>query len=319
MENLVSIIMPVRNGLPFLAMCIQSILAQTFSHWELIVVDDNSTDQTWEELMRFASADSRIIPIRTNGIGILDALNVGATKATGQIITRMDADDLMESNKLALMSKACVKGTVVIGLVNYFCEQGIGEGYKNYASWLNDLTVMKANYKDMYKECTIPSSCWMMFRSDFTKCGGFGSRYPEDYDLAFRMRRSALQIKPIKKVLHQWRDHPKRASRNDTNYADNRFTDLKLEYFLFDDRDLKFGLTLIGAGKKGKLIAQRLMDKQVDFKWATNNPRKIGVDIFGKILINEQTIDQSNQLIIAVAGEEGKVLRTKYTSGYFFC
>jgi hypothetical protein len=61
------------------------------------------------------------------------------------------------------------------------------------------------------------------------------------------------------------------------------------------------------------------MDKQVDFKWATNNPRKIGVDIFGKILINEQTIDQSNQLIIAVAGEEGKVLRTKYTSGYFFC
>ena len=318
MKSLVSIIMPVKNGLPFLTECIQSILNQTISHWELIAIDDNSTDQTWKELNAFASADSRIIPLKSNGIGILDALNFGVTQATGQIITRMDADDVMKPNKLALMSKACVQGNVVIGLVNYFSEQGIGEGYKNYAAWLNELTVMAANYKDMYKECTVPSSCWMMFRSDFKKCGGFGNRYPEDYDLAFRMRRSGLQIKPVKKVLHQWRDHPTRASRTDRNYADNRFTDLKLAYFN-DDRDFKYGLTLIGAGKKGKLIAQRLIDMQVDFNWATNNSKKIGVDIFGKILIDEQTVDKSNQLIIAVAGKEGQILRTKYTSGYFFC
>lgn len=319
MEVLISIIMPVRNGLPFLNHCIESIQNQSYNRWELIVVDDNSIDQTWESLTDFAAKDSRIVPLKSTGTGILDALNLGATKSAGTLITRMDADDIMELNKLELMAKDCEKETIVIGLVNYFSETTIGEGFKKYADWLNTLTSKGANYDDIYKECTVPSACWMMNRSDFERCGGFGSRYPEDYDLAFRIRSAKLQIVPIKKVLHQWRDHSKRASRNDPNYLDNRFIDLKVDYFLSDDHNPTLHLTLVGAGKKGKLIAKKLLDKEIEFDWATNNLRKIGVNIFGKHLIDENKINKTDQLIVAVAGTDGMALRAAYLDGYFFC
>ncbi|MFT7611845.1 MAG: glycosyltransferase involved in cell wall biosynthesis [Parvicellaceae bacterium] len=315
---MVSIIMPVRNGQPYLEACLDSILPQTYENWELVVVNDNSTDDTCEVLSKYASTDDRIRLLNNNGNGILDALHLGYQNSSGEFITRMDADDRMSMNKLELMVNALSNGELSIGLVEYFSENEVGNGYRKYAEWLNELTNSQNNFADIYKECSIPSACWMTRRKDFERCGGFGNRYPEDYDLAFRFYRSKLKLSPVDSVLHYWRDHDARASRNDPNYADNRFLAIKLDYFLEIDK-ADSALVLVGAGKKGKELASMLLEKNVPFKWATNNSKKIGVNIYDQILISDQGIQDEDQLIIAVAGQEGQELRSKFSKGFFFC
>src|SRR5690606_10347489 len=124
------------------------------------------------------------------GNGIIDALKLGFKNSSGHFITRMDSDDVMAPNKLQRMCQDLLthgKGHLALGLVSYFCEGELGEGYQNYEKWLNTLTRSGTNYTDIYKECVIPSPCWMVHRDDLMACGSFESTtYPEDYDLAFR-------------------------------------------------------------------------------------------------------------------------------------
>ena len=118
-------------------------------------------------------------------------------------------------------------------MVKYFSEKELGNGYKNYETWLNSLTSKGLNFNEIYKECVIPSPCWMVHREDLEKVNNFESKiYPEDYDLAFRFYQIGLNCIKSNKVLHMWRDYPNRTSRTNPNYADNSFLKLKINYFL---------------------------------------------------------------------------------------
>ena len=308
-ESLVSIVMPVKNAGPYLRQCLDSIVRQTHEYWELLAVDDYSTDDSFLILKEYAKADTRIrvFQLEKSQHGIIPALQLAYVNSNGAYITRMDADDHMSENKLAIMSsKLESKGTgfVAVGWVSYFSEKGVGEGYQNYAGWLNEMTAAEANFSEIYKECVIPSPCWMMGRSDFEMIGAFeNDLYPEDYDLCFRMRKHKLSIIGIKEVLHYWRDHESRASRNDPNYKDNRFLSLKMSYFLNEDLQEEATLILWGAGKKGKEIAKVLIEKFIPFLWFTNNPNKIGKDIYGVILGSDEDIHKyvNIQVIIAIS------------------
>ncbi len=97
----VSVVMPVRNGMPFLPDAIDSIRQQTFTDLELIVVDDHSDDETRSVLERYAAMDSRIRPVAAEGRGISSALNQGIALASGRYLARMDADDWSEPTRLA--------------------------------------------------------------------------------------------------------------------------------------------------------------------------------------------------------------------------
>ena len=77
-----------------------SILAQSYPDWELIAIDDHSTDTSAEIIRDYSHEDSRIKCLNTPGVGIVDALNFGVEKANSGIIARMDSDDLMRSTRL---------------------------------------------------------------------------------------------------------------------------------------------------------------------------------------------------------------------------
>ena len=233
---LVSILMPVKNTATYLAECIASIQAQAYQNWELIAVDDSSTDASFEILQIFAATDQRITALKNRGKGIIEGLRTAYSVAQGTYITRMDSDDRMRPQKLAaLLNPLLEKGTgrISVGLVHYFSADPLGEGYQKYAAWLNNLTQDHANFSERYRECVIPSPCWMCHREDLDVAGAFSSdRYPEDYDLCFRFYAQGLEVEGVNAVLHDWRDYGDRTSRNDPNYADNRFLPLKVHYFL---------------------------------------------------------------------------------------
>lgn len=319
--------MPVKNAEPFLEECIVSILNQTETNWELITVDDGSDDKSHQILQDYSITDSRIIAFKNPGSGIIDALRFAYSKCNGVFITRMDADDRMAPNKLETLKrnlKKFEKGYIAIGQVKYFSDSNLGDGYQRYETWLNNLTKSGSNYKDIYKECVIPSPCWMVQREDLEKCDAFNPNiYPEDYDLCFRFYRENLKVIECNEVLHYWRDHPERSSRNDENYADNRFLELKIKWFLKLDYNPKKKLVLWGAGRKGKAIAQLLSEQQVQYHWVCNNPKKIGKHIYGVEMESTSSITDSEekQTIVAVANpkEQAKIRDSLSSEAFWFC
>jgi glycosyltransferase involved in cell wall biosynthesis len=300
---MVSILLPVFNAAPFLEDCLESILQQTFENWELIAVDDFSTDSSFSILEKYAAKDSRIKVCRNSTKGIIPALRKALARSEGQHITRMDADDIMTRDKLLLMQAVCRPKTVVTGKVEYFRSDGeLGEGYIRYAHWLNNLVDRDSHWLEIYKECVIPSPAWMVERQTLKDIGAFDSNtYPEDYDLVFRMYASRLKVIGIDSLLHRWRDHGARASRNDVNYQDNRFFDLKLAHFLAIDFDENISLALWGAGRKGKYCARWLIEKGINFSWHTDNIKKLNVKIYGKQLESSQDIPCNSTCLLVIS------------------
>ena len=90
----VSVLMPVYNAERYVGEAVRSILAQTFSDFEFIVIDDGSTDRSGELLSALAAADRRIRLIRRPNTGYLRALNEGLGYCSGEFVARMDADDV---------------------------------------------------------------------------------------------------------------------------------------------------------------------------------------------------------------------------------
>ena len=95
MHPKVSVIMAVYNGVPYLRQAVESILYQTFSDFEFIIVDDGSTDGTWDILTEYANRDQRIVLVpNKENIGLTKSLNKGLALAQGEYVARQDADDV---------------------------------------------------------------------------------------------------------------------------------------------------------------------------------------------------------------------------------
>lgn len=97
----VSVLMPVYNGERFLAEAIDSILGQTFTDFEFVIIDDGSTDASPAILADYASRDPRIRVLRQANAGIVAALNRGLTECRAPLVARMDADDVCLPQRLA--------------------------------------------------------------------------------------------------------------------------------------------------------------------------------------------------------------------------
>jgi len=333
-EPLISILTPFKNTAEFLPECLQSICDQTYQNWELIIVDDHSTDDSLTVVAQYAAKNSRIKVIQNEGSGIIEAMRTAFTHSSGEFITRMDSDDIMTPNKLEVLGKLLLvrgKGHVAIGHVKYFSENGIGEGYDRYGKWLNKLTSKGDNFSEIYKECVVPSPNFMVFRDDLINCGDFQpDTYPEDYDLTFRFYKYGLKCIPCDQLTHYWRDYSTRTSRTHEHYNNNFFLEIKINYFLELEYDKARPLAVWGAGAKGKTIAQHLVEKHIPFYWICDNPKKIGHVIYGQQLLNFDYLAQleNPQSIVTVANESAQVQIKKYMDEkgmrsmkdyFFFC
>lgn len=335
MENqLISILIPFKNTSAYLPECIESIILQNYQNWEIIAVDDHSSDNSRVIMENYSSLDARIKVHTNKGEGIISALRTAYYLSKGEFMTRMDSDDIMYPSKLNILASALTKhgkGHLAVGGVQYFSDRGISNGYQRYESWLNKLTAKGDNYSEIYKECVIPSPCWMVHKEDLEECGAFEhNRYPEDYDLTFRFYESGLECIPCSKVLHRWRDYDSRTSRTSEHYAQNYFLHIKLYYYLKLHHDKKRPLTVWGAGNKGKSIARDLIGQKIPFYWLCDNPKKIGKNIYGHELRHYSYLHKlkNPKSIVTVANEEAQKMIKNFfinlgqhpmVDYYFFC
>ena len=299
--------MSVRDTEQYLPECLDSILAQTYVNWELVAVNNESSDGSMEVMQEYSQRDSRIRVFNTDREGLIPALQTAYRHSREKLLTRMDSDDIMPPNKLEVMHriwKQHGRGTVVGGGTKYFVDKGeVGGGFQRYEQWLNQVAKEQTYYQEIYRECVIPSQCWLLHRDDFEAAGGFTPEvYPEDYDLCFRFYQQQLHVVGIDKVLNYCRDRHDRTSRTDSSYQDNRFFDLKIRYFYELDRDPDRPLILWGAGRKGKDLAKLLLKQEDQFHWVCNNSRKIGKEIYGIHLESTEVIPQLDhpQILVVV-------------------
>ena len=265
----ISVLIPFKDAADWLEECLDSILDQTFADFEVIGIDDHSTDQSREIFEHYIKKDARFFLFQNPGNGIIPALEFAFSRSKGKMITRMDADDTMPERRLELMNnrlKRCDLRTVVTGKVLYFSEHEVSPGYLDYQSWLNDVNMHGDQYANIYRECVIASPNWLTYRENIELVGGFGSlSYPEDYDLAIKWYEKGVKFEAIQDLTLYWREHPGRISRNSNSYSQKAFFELKINAFL--KLDYRGGpLAIWGKNPKSKLISKLLKRKGIAFE-----------------------------------------------------
>ena len=304
----ISILIPAKDEANFIGECMDSIRNQSFDEWEAIIVNDNSVDDTNTIVNSYSEKDKRFKLFNNRGKGIIEALRTAFSNASGEYITRMDADDIMYAYKLETffqnLSQAG-KGNIAVGGVNYFSGEKVKSGFQNYEKWLNERTADGTNFKDIFRECPIPSPNWMMHRDDLELINAFEEdRYPEDYDLAFRMFLAGFKVIPCKEKTHHWRDYPSRTSRTVDCYRDHTFTEIKWHYFDSFFRDKSKELVIFGTGARGKKLATHLLSQGKVFKWVSHNPEKIGKHIYDVMIEDLETFQWENKQIVATIAKD---------------
>ena len=311
--------MAAKDTAPYLQDCLDSIMNQTYSNWELIAVNDHSTDRTPEILHEYAQKDLRIKVFHSTRHLLIPALQEAYKHATGTLINRMDSDDKMPGYKLQVLVDAWQKygkGTVIAGGTAHFVDEGeVGDGFRRYEQWLNNVAKSSTHTEEIYTECVIPSHSWIIHRDDFDRVGAFNPEvYPEDYDLCFRFYLHQLHIVGIDKVLHYWRDRKERISRTWECYKDNRYFELKLNYFYKIDRNSDRPLVLWGAGSNGKLMARLLLERGEKIDWVCDNPKKIGKHIYDIVMQDFQSVPKLENpriMIVVTSPSDKKKIKTQ--------
>ncbi len=184
----VSIVIPAYNVNEYLGEACNSVLAQTLSSWECIIVDDGSTDSTASVAEQFCIRDHRFRLIRQDNAGVSVARNIGMSQSRGVFVAFLDADDLLEANALELWVNALetAPGCILAwgGLVRF--EDGTGS--VKPIPWKNYLTTGCAWY-DMLVHDFMPVGSFCLRRAMLTDACLFKPdlTHVEDRDFLLRV------------------------------------------------------------------------------------------------------------------------------------
>ena len=282
----VSVLVPVRDGGLHLDEAMASILAQTFDDFEVIAIDDGSTDDTADRLERWAMRDARFTVGRQKAHGIVGALERARKLARGRYLARMDADDIAEPHRLAAQHAYMEARPHLAGCgcgVRYFPADAVGGGARRYERWINGLLSPDDIAEAIFVECPLAHPTFFLRADAVSHVGGYLEReWPEDYDLVLRLWADGRRLANVPDVLHRWRERADRLSRTSRRYSADAFRACKVHYLrrtlLRDGR----GVVIWGAGPIGKSFARALMDAGTDIEaFVELDPRKIGQSIHG--------------------------------------
>lgn len=158
-DERVSIIMPAYNCQDFIGKAIESVINQTYQNWELIVVDDCSSDQTVEIITNYANQESRIVLKRNKeNRGAAYSRNKGIKYAQGEYIAFLDSDDLWDQKKLEMQVDFMKKNKSLFSCTYY---RKINEKGEETGQYIKDKS--KIYYKDLLKNC--PGNSTVMYNA----------------------------------------------------------------------------------------------------------------------------------------------------------
>jgi glycosyltransferase involved in cell wall biosynthesis len=277
MQEQVSVIIPVHNAGQFLVETLQSVLAQTHRNFELITIDDGSTDASYEILKEFARRDARIVALHRKHQGVAATANEGLDIARNELVARIDADDLMLPQRLERQ----------LSFMHENPEISVTSSY----AWLIDRrhrvigqSKPKVNVgrgiKELNPECFVHmiQSCSIMRRADIRAVGGYSSAYTfaEDRELWGRLVASGYRLAVQTEFLSKVRLHRSSltAAAMRRNGLTCRFIDHNIVRLLQGQACLSFDAFLVERRKSPLLtrIVRNLTELgELSYKQATRD------------------------------------------------
>lgn len=307
----ISVVMPVRNAAPTLAVAIDSLLRQTDAAWELVAVDDGSTDPSAALLEAYARRDRRIRVIHAPRRGLVAALNAGLSAATGALVARMDADDVCEPERLARQRRH-LESRPDVGLVasrvGFGGDPARAAGYARYVGWTNRLLTHEEISLARFVESPLAHPSVMFRRSLVERWGGYADGdFPEDYELWLRWLEAGVRMEKLAESLLVWNDSPTRLSRCDRRYAREAFYRLKARYlarWLALHNPHHPEVILWGAGRITRKRAQHLVDRGITVgAFVDIDPMKIGRRIGGRpVLALDELPSPGTAFVVSYVG-----------------
>ena len=286
--------MPVRNAARSLSAALESLTKQDMADFEIVAVNDGSTDETGEALEMYSWIEPRLRIIHQEHAGIVNALNTGIQSARAGFIARMDADDECRPERLRLQSGYLLE-TPETGLVSCLVEYGGNReenaGYAAFTDWANSVVTREDISLMRFVESPLPHPS-VMFRKELVGLyGGYRQgAFPEDYELWLRWLESGVVMQKVPAKLMTWNDPPDRLSRTDERYSSDSFYRIKSSYLVrWLERFNPFHpeVVLIGSGRTTRKRAEMLEEKGVEISaFVDVDPRKIGKEIGGRPVLS---------------------------------
>ncbi len=244
----VTVVIPTFNRLALLREAVESVKAQTYNDWELLVVDDGSTDHTVEYLQ--AEQDQRIDLIRSAHRGNIGAVrNLGVSHARGRFVAFLDSDDLWKPTKLERQITALQSRGAQWSYTGYEVVDESGQSLKRYmAAQPKEATIL---YQLLTTDASATVCSVIVAKDLLDRCGGFSPElaFRADHDLELRLANVACPA-VVSEVLVTVRQHPGRTTRS----LSDPFLASAMVYQKFVER---------GGNRKSMRIARRMMARHV--------------------------------------------------------
>nr|WP_315252783.1 glycosyltransferase family 2 protein [uncultured Flavobacterium sp.] len=239
MHNLVSIIIPCYNQAHFLDETLQSVLSQTYSNWECIIVNDGSPDNTEAVAKVWAEKDSRFIYFAKQNGGLSSARNAGLKVAKGDFIQFLDSDDILGNEKLEVS-------------VNLSVNEGSDIVITDFKRFRKTITKLKRAFCDLGKQEFSFDSMLLKWDVEFTipiHCGFFKKallnnvafheelKAKEDWKFWIDIFRNNPKVSYVNKVLVFYRLHDKGMTRDSAHMDENHNNAYLIIYNSLDDKN----------------------------------------------------------------------------------
>lgn len=215
----VSVIMPAYNCEKFIEASVRSVMAQTVTDWELLILDDGSSDATWTIVEALAREDNRIRPVKNpQNMGVAKTRNHGIDLSKGAFIAFLDSDDIWHPDKLEKQLQRMEETGADFSYTSYAIVDAEGNRSKN-----DYLVPEKVTFETLLKENVLGCSTVMLrsstlenhrFRTDF---------YHEDYVLWLSLLQAGFKAAGCTQVLTDWRLIIHSRSFNKIKAAKNRW------------------------------------------------------------------------------------------------
>jgi glycosyltransferase involved in cell wall biosynthesis len=312
----ISILRPVRNEERFLAAALDSLYRQTLTSWELVCIDDGSTDDSPKILAAAAERDERIRLLTPSGRGLVAALNDGLAACRSPLVARMDGDDISHPRRLELQAARMAADPDLDLLAcgfRHFPRNMVRMGMLDYETWQNALDTHEAIMDDLFVESPFVHPSVMFRKSVVEAVGGYRDQgWAEDYDLWLRLAAAGARFARLPDVLFFWRERPDRATRTMAEYSAEAFRACKAAHLRNGFLKGVDEVILAGAGLEGRAWSQVLAREKIRVAcWVDVDPRKKGRTLHGAPIVGLDDVSPGSRKMLATVGVRGARIQVR--------
>lgn len=311
----VSVLMPCYNAAETLPSALESLTRQALTDFELIAVDDGSTDETITLLRTWAADDARLNIFSQAHRGIVKALNTGLNVCQADYVARMDADDLAHPDRLARQIAFLDQhpDTALVGCqVKAFPPGEVRRGFEIYLEWQNSLLTDESIRREIFVESPLAHPSVMVRKNWILEVGGYQEHgWPEDYDLWLRLYLAGARFAKLPEVLLEWREHEERLTRQDSRYSLENFLRVKAHYLVRGPLHGRGSVLIWGAGMIGRRLSKHLQREGAPLSaFVDVDPQKIGRTRHGIPILSPEDLPDWWQgsprpVVLAAVGARG--------------